>query len=153
MAFNVGAISYSRTMSAADAQPTSVDDGTEPAAIDDFICRWEKSGGAEIANFQPFAKELCSLLGLLEPDPAQQRVESNDYVFERRVDYKFDDGTTARRRIDLYKRDCFVMEAKQSAKRVETKKVDPAQPELIPEDAPPSSSPARRLAARGAGTR
>ena len=135
MAFNVGAISYSRTMSAADAQPTSVDDGTEPAAIDDFICRWEKSGGAEIANFQPFAKELCSLLGLLEPDPAQQRVESNDYVFERRVDYKFDDGTTARRRIDLYKRDCFVMEAKQSAKRVETKKVDPAQPELIPEDA------------------
>ena len=135
MAFNVGAISYSRTMSAAEAQPTSVDDRTDPAAIDDFICRWEISGGAEIANFQPFAKELCSLLGLPEPDPAQQRVEPNDYVFERRVDYKFDDGTTARRRIDLYKRDCFVMEAKQSAKRVETKKVDPEQPELIPEDA------------------
>ena len=61
--------------------------------------------------------------------------EKNDYVFERRVDYKFDDGTTARRRIDLYKRDCFVLEAKQSAKRIEAKKFDPEQPELIPEDA------------------
>ena len=134
-AFNAGAISYSRAMSAADAQPTSVDDGTDPAAIDDFICRWEKSGGAEMANFQLFAKELCTLLGLPEPDPAQERVESNDYVFERRVDYKFDDGTTARRRIDLYKRDCFVMEAKQSGKRVEAKKADPNQLDLIPEDA------------------
>ena len=67
--------------------------------------------------------------------PAQEEVERNDYVFERRVDYKFDDGTTARRRIDLYKRDCFVMEAKQSAKRVEAKKADPDQLHLTPEDA------------------
>ncbi len=79
---------------------------------------------------------------------------SNDYVFERRVDYKFDDGTTARRRIDLYKRDCFVMEAKQSAKRIKAKKADPDQPELIPEDATPHKSrPAQLPAARGAGTR
>ena len=119
----------------ADGPATAVGDSTDPAAIDDFIGKWEKSGGAEMANFQTFANELCDLLGMPKPDPAEERVETNDYVFERRVDYKFDDGTTARRRIDLYKRDCFVMEAKQSAKRIKAKKTDPDQPELIPEDA------------------
>ena len=118
-----------------DHSLTAAEDGTDPAVIESFITRWERSGGSEIANFQPFAMELCRLLGLPEPEPSQGIVQANDYVFERRVDYKFDDGTTARRRIDLYKRDCFVMEAKQSAKRVEAKKIDPEQPELIPEDA------------------
>ena len=134
-AFAVGGIGYSRDMRVDDRQAAPAEDGTAPAAIEAFIGRWEKSGGAEMANFQPFAKELCMLLGLPEPDPAEERVETNDYVFERRVDYKFDDGTTARRRIDLYKRDCFVMEGKQSAKRIKTKEIDPEQPELIPEDA------------------
>ena len=122
-------------MTAVDEPPTAAEDGTDPIAVDDFIGRWGKSGGAESANFQTFANELCDLLGVPKPDPAQERVESNNYVFERRVDYKFDDGTTARRRIDLYKRDCFVMEAKQSAKRIKAKQADPLQPELIPEDA------------------
>ena len=118
-----------------DDPATAASDGTDPAVIEAFIGRWEKSGGAEMANFQTFANELCDLLGVPRPDPAQVEVERNDYVFERRVDYKFDDGTTARRRIDLYKRNCFVMEAKQSAKRVKARKADPEQPELIPEDA------------------
>ena len=118
-----------------DGSPKLAEDGTDPVAIEDFIGRWEKSGGAEMANFQTFANELCDLLGVLRPDPAQEEVERNDYVFERRVDYKFDDGTTARRRIDLYKRDCFVMEAKQSAKRIKAKKADPDQLDLTPEDA------------------
>ena len=122
-------------MTASDEPSTVPGDSTDHAAIEAFIGRWEKSGGAEMANFQTFANKLCDLLGVQKPDPAQEEVECNDYVFERRVDYKFDDGTTARRRIDLYKRDCFVMEAKQSAKRVKAKKVDPEQPELIPEDA------------------
>ena len=118
-----------------NSQPTSAEHGPDAAAIEAFITRWEKSGGSEIANFQPFAIELCTLLGLPEPEPSQGLIQDNEYVFERRVDYKFDDGTTARRRIDLYKRDCFVMEAKQSSKRVKAKRVDPEQPELIPEDA------------------
>ncbi len=125
---------YLRAMSEVESQKPAADDGTDPADIEAFITRWRKSGGAEMANFQPFAKELCALLGLPEPDPAQETVETNDYVFERRVDYKFDDGTTARRRIDLYKRDCFVMEGKQSAKRVKARKADPEQLRLIPED-------------------
>ena len=122
-------------MTAVDEPPKVAEDGTDPTAVDDFIGRWGKSGGAESANFQTFANELCDLLGVPKPDPAQERVESNNYVFERRVDYKFDDGTTARRRIDLYKRDCFVLEAKQSAKRVKAKKAEACQPDLIPEDA------------------
>ena len=122
-------------MSAEDSQAAPAEDGTDPAAIEAFVSRWKESGGSELANFQMFANELCDLLGLPKPDPSQELNEFNDYVFERRVDYKFDDGTTARRRIDLYKRDCFVMEAKQSAKRVKAKKLDPEQPELIPEDA------------------
>ena len=130
-----GTVGYSHPMTAVDEPQTAAEDGTDPIAVDDFIGRWGKSGGAESANFQTFANELCNLLGVPKPDPAQERVESNDYVFERRVDYKFDDGTTARRRIDLYKRDRFVMEAKQSAKRVAVKKADPCQPDLIPEDA------------------
>ena len=116
-------------------QPTRPDDDTSPAAIDAFIGRWEKSGGSESANFQMFADELCDLLRLPRPDPSQELNEYNDYVFERRVDYKFDDGATAKRWIDLYKRDCFVMEAKQSAKRVKAKQADTRQPDLIPEDA------------------
>lgn len=122
-------------MSAEDSQVPPGDDGADHAAIEAFIGRWEKSGGAEMANFQTFANELCDLLGVPRPDPAQEEVERNDYVFERRVDYKFDDGTTARRRIDLYRRNCFVMEAKQSAKRIKAKKAEPCQPALIPEDA------------------
>ena len=121
-------------MGAEDAQPPSADDGMDPAAIEAFIDKWGKSGGSEMANFQPFAKELCKLLGLPEPEPSRERVQSNDYVFERRVDFKFEDGSTAPGRIDLYKRDCFVMEGKQSAKRVRARQADPQQPALIPED-------------------
>ena len=122
-------------MTSVDEPPTAAQDGTDPTAVDDFISRWKESGGSEIANFQPFVIGLCDLLGLDAPDPSEQKNEKNDYVFERRVDYKFEDGTTAKRRIDLYKRDCFVLEAKQSAKRVAVKKADPCQPDLIPEDA------------------
>ena len=122
-------------MTAAEGKPASADDGTDPAAIEAFIGRWEKSGGSESANFQSFANALCCLLGLLPPDASEERNEHNDYVFERRVAFKFEDGSTAPGRIDLYKRACFVMEGKQSAKRVKAKKADPQQPELIPEDA------------------
>ena len=122
-------------MTVMDESATAGEADTNPTTIDGFIDRWEKSGGSEMANFQPFAKELCELLGLSEPEPSQAHVEANDYVFERRVDFKFDDGSTAPGRIDLYKRDCFVMEAKQSAKRVKAKKTGPNQLELISEDA------------------
>ena len=126
-------------MSGADDPATLPDDGPDDgiaaADIGAFIARWEKSGGAELANFQTFANELCDLLDLPRPDPSQERNELNDHVFERRVDFKHDDGSATPGRIDLYKRGCFVMEAKQSAKRVKARKADPRQPGLLPEDA------------------
>ncbi|WP_317208267.1 class I SAM-dependent DNA methyltransferase [Rhizobium halophilum] len=48
------------------------------------------------------------------PDPASATTETNDYVFERVVKEVARDGSTSHKRIDLYKKDCFVLEAKQS---------------------------------------
>ena len=121
-------------MNAEEAQAPSGNGCTDQAAIDVFIGRWHRSGGAESANFQTFANELCDLLSVPRPDPAEEQVECNDYVFERSVDFKHDDGSTTPGRVDLYKRDCFVMEAKQSAKRRETRKIDLEQPELTSKD-------------------
>ena len=60
-----------------------------------------------------FLRELCDALGLQPPDPAGDP-ETNDYVFERVVKEPGRDGTVSSRRIDLYKRGSFVLEAKQS---------------------------------------
>ena len=122
-------------MSESDVQTEGQEDGIDAAAVDAFIGRWEKSGGSESANFQMFAGELCDLLGLPRPDPSEERNEYNDYTFERRIDFKHDDGSTSPGRIDLYRRGCFVMEAKQSAKRTGRKAADPLQTDMLPEDA------------------
>jgi hypothetical protein len=78
-----------------------------------FIERWAKSGAAERANFPHFLVELCDILGVPHPDPAQPDPTQNAYVFERAVRLHQPDGSTSAGRIDLYKRGCFVLEAKQ----------------------------------------
>ena len=87
--------------------------------IDVFFRRWEASGAAERANYSMFLNELCDLLDVPRPDPAGPDDEKNAYVFERTVPFPNPDGTTTVKRIDLYKRDCFVLEAKQGSDRVE----------------------------------
>ncbi|TDK37315.1 class I SAM-dependent DNA methyltransferase [Rhizobium deserti] len=83
--------------------------------IEAFIARWQgQEGGQERANYGMFLVELCDLLGLPHPDTAGASHEHNDYVFERVVKEAARDGTASSKRIDLYKRDCFVLEAKQS---------------------------------------
>jgi len=89
------------------------------------------SGGAETANTQIFIERLTKALGLPTPDFAGEENEHNDYTFERRVDFKFPDGSTSIGHIDCYKRDCFVLEAKQSSKR----KRDTRQLDMLGEDA------------------
>ena len=80
-----------------------------------FIARWTaREGGAERANYALFLTELCDLIGAKHPDPAGVDTERNDYVFERGVRFRHDDGHTSTGRIDLYKKGCFVLEAKQS---------------------------------------
>jgi hypothetical protein len=88
--------------------------------VDAFIKRWTATvGGAERANYALFLTELCDLIGVERPNPAGAETEKNDYVFERAVRFRHDDGSTSPGRIDLYKRGCFVLEAKQSKKREE----------------------------------
>lgn len=97
-----------------------------PQAIDDFISRWNNTGGTEKANYQLFLGELITLLGLPTPDPAGDDNELNEYVFERRVDIDKPDGTSTRGFIDLYRRGCFVCEAKQSGKTLDSSGWDKA---------------------------
>ena len=42
---------------------------SDAQAIEDFIARWEPSGGGERSNCQMFLAELCRLLEVGEPDP------------------------------------------------------------------------------------
>lgn len=116
--------------------------------IEHFIARWTAgAGGQERANYALFLTELCSVIGVPSPDPAGHATELNAYVFERAVTFREPDGSTARGRIDLYKRGCFVLEAKQSRLEGGAKELMPPQGDLLPE-APASPSPRGR---RGTG--
>jgi len=98
----------------ADQQRPKQSGPAVPAAVEDFIARWlGREGGQERANYSMFLTELCSALAIQPPDPAGDP-ETNDYVFERIVKEPGRDGGVSSRRVDLYKRDCFVLEAKQS---------------------------------------
>ncbi|HEV7403203.1 MAG TPA: type IIL restriction-modification enzyme MmeI, partial [Chthoniobacteraceae bacterium] len=85
----------------------------EDPLVQNFIERWQKSGAAERANYALFLTELCTLLGVPQPDPTHSDDADNAYVFERSVTFHHQDGTTSTGRIDLYKRGCFILEAKQ----------------------------------------
>jgi SAM-dependent methyltransferase len=83
--------------------------------VEPFIGRWTaREGGAERANYQMFLAELCDLLGVPRPQPAGADPALNDYVFERAVKTRNSDDTASSKRIDLYKKGCFILEAKQS---------------------------------------
>ncbi|MFL0806501.1 MAG: hypothetical protein K6L60_04350 [Oceanobacter sp.] len=98
----------------------------DPSKVNDFIQRWQSAGGTERANYQLFLTELCTLLKLDQPDPAQDDTRDNAYVFERRVTEEFSEGGDTKRFIDLYKRGSFVCEAKQSGLKLETGRWDKA---------------------------
>ena len=86
-----------------------------PEAVEQFISHWQgREGGQERANYVLFLTQLCSLLGVPHPDPASATQVENDYVFERVVKEPGRDGVVSNRRIDLYLRNSFVLEAKQS---------------------------------------
>ncbi len=86
--------------------------------LEDFIAEAQaSSGGAERSNYQIFVQKLCAALDVAPPGMAGPDHERNDYVFERRVDFTHPDGTTTPGYIDCYKRDHFILEAKQSKRR------------------------------------
>ncbi len=102
----------SPTSSATTSATTS---STTSAPIDNFIQRWQKSGAAERANYQLFLSELCDVLDLPRPDPARADASQNAYVFEKAVARPH--GNVGF--IDLYRRGCFVLEAKQGSDGVQ----------------------------------
>jgi hypothetical protein len=91
----------------------SIDRELDPIEL--FIRRWSDSAGAERANYGLFLSELCDVLGVERPNPTQAHESDNSYVFEKAVTSA--QGTT--RFIDLYKRNCFVLEAKQGSEKEE----------------------------------
>lgn len=90
-------------------------DSVRAADIDAFIARWQASGGAERANYQLFLTGLCDLLDLPQPEPTRPDDRDNAYVFERTVTLQQGDGSATPNYIDLYKRGCFILEAKQGS--------------------------------------
>jgi len=90
--------------------------GNDSSGVQEFIARWKESGAAERANYQLFLSELCDVLGVERPAPSRGGDDDqNAYVFERTVIFNNPDGTSNKGRIDLYKRGCFVLEAKQGS--------------------------------------
>ncbi|MGH6736286.1 MAG: class I SAM-dependent DNA methyltransferase [Methyloceanibacter sp.] len=118
---------------------------TEELQVEAFVAHWSQSSGAERANFQSFAKDLCKLLDLPEPEPTRGDASLDSYVFEYGVKFKEADGSESPGRIDLYKKGSFVLEAKQS--RLEGRpKAIPGQEDLFVSD---TQSQGRRSANRG----
>jgi len=109
-----------------------------------FITRWQSADGSERANYQIFIADLCELLDLPKPDPAQDDTRENGvsalanvsgakvkprsgglshnaYVFERRVTFRHGDGSTSNGFIDCYRRGSAIIEAKKLRLGKETK--------------------------------
>ena len=80
--------------------------------VDEFIERWLGSGGSEMATAQTFALELTELLGVARPNVSDKDGDFLDYRFERPVMLTHT-GRKRNGRIDLYKKNHFVLEAKQ----------------------------------------
>jgi hypothetical protein len=114
--------------------------------VETFIRRWSNlEGGAERANYAMFLTELCGVLGVDPPNTAGGDRAANDYVFERAVKPRLSEASTTPKRIDLYKKNAFILEAKQS--RLPGKKNEiPGQTSLFEEA---SEAPARRTTVRG----
>lgn len=107
---------------------------TDTGALAQLIADAKASGGSERANYQIFITRLCHALGVPQPAMSTEQNRFNDYVFERRVDFKHPDGTTTAGFVDCYRRGHFVLEAKQSAKR-DVRAADSTQPTMFPEEA------------------
>ena len=74
-----------------------------------FIERWSRAQASERANAQLFLTELTDLLGVLRPENSH----AAGYSFEFPVRIATSPKTQSEGRIDLYRRGCFMLEAKQ----------------------------------------
>jgi hypothetical protein len=84
-------------------------------AIDAFITKWAASGASERANKDAFLLELCDVLDVPHPSPTTGDPEKDTYVFEKDAVLPHEGGTTTIGKIDLYKAEAFILEAKQGS--------------------------------------
>jgi len=87
--------------------------------VDAFIDKWAQSSAGERSYAQTFLIELCEILDVPGPGSSVDDDDPNAYIFERTVKAKRIEGGHSTNFIDLYKRGCFILEAKQSRKRIE----------------------------------
>jgi hypothetical protein len=80
-----------------------------------FVQRWRKSSASERANYALFLSEVCDFLDLPRPDPSQADESLNAYMIDKAVHFTEFEGSTTTNYIDLYRRNCFVLEAKQGS--------------------------------------
>ncbi|OZC02390.1 class I SAM-dependent DNA methyltransferase [Rubricoccus marinus] len=106
----------------------------------DFIAKWRASGASERSNYALFFSELADVLGVPRPDPATDTPEADGYVIDRVV--TTESGAT--NYIDLYRRACFVAEAKQGSDAPEA-----TEAEKLGMDAPKRRRGTARRGTRG----
>jgi len=80
-----------------------------------FIAKWSASTASERANKDLFLTELCDVLGVPRPQPSTKDPERDLYVFEKPIPMANEGGKVTKKKADLYKHDCFLLEAKQAA--------------------------------------
>ena len=83
-----------------------------PLTVHDLHTRWNGTAGNERANFQSFLHDFCEALDLPRPEP---KGPGSGYCFEKDLKLTHLDGTITTGSIDLYREDCFVLEAKQGS--------------------------------------
>ncbi len=86
-----------------------------PAVVEVFITRWEKSGAAERSNYALFLSEFCDLIGVSRPDLATLDNAENSYVIDWAVTRLDKDGKKTTVYLNLYKSGHFVLETKQGS--------------------------------------
>lgn len=84
-------------------------------SIEDFVREWEDSAASERANKDLFCIGLSELLGVPRPQKSTGDSARDTYVFEHDATFVQPDGRHTVGKIDLYKKDCFILEAKQGS--------------------------------------
>ncbi len=83
--------------------------------VQDFITLWSTSGASERANKDSYLKDLADVLGAPHPAPRTGDRERDTYVFEADAVLAHEGGAVSIGKMDLYKAECFVLEAKQGS--------------------------------------
>ncbi|MBN2529074.1 MAG: class I SAM-dependent DNA methyltransferase [Deltaproteobacteria bacterium] len=94
--------------------------------LEEFIQKWSESQASERANKDAFLMELCEVLGVDRPNPTTGDAEKDTYVFEGDVRIPHEGDSSSIGKMDLYKKGCLILEAKQGS-TAESKKIGTAK--------------------------